>query len=929
MNGVDENAIDEATRKQFERARKNGDRASLESFLSDTSQLQYLATLEELVHIELEYEWKSSESGDESGKRMGPLVEDYVARFPQLADANILQRLLRQEYSVRTKFGDGPTPESYVHRFPAVQNRIVLETELDDAWKRRRFAPGRLVGRYQLTEPYATGGFGVVWRAKDKVLGRQVAFKHLRDNLITDADLKNRFIREAKVTAQLEHPGIVPIYDLGGLEQKAPYYTMKLVRGRPLQESIQDLHQDTRRAGDLGRLRLLNALVSVARTIGYAHARGIVHRDLKPQNILLGDFGETVILDWGLARGLRDEQDSDAASRSGSPPTRTVDGQIQGTPAYMSPEQASGQRNIDERCDIFSMGVVLYQILTGELPFVGTNSDEVLAQVRIGSLKRPREVDPTIEPPLEAICLKSLQPAAEDRYQSAGELVQDIECYLADRPVNAWTEPVSVRLARWLRRHRTLSISTAAVALVSLIGLAIFSGVLGQKNSDLRTANISLDTRNEELRASIEREQDAMVRVKRNADDAREQAELALGTLNAVIFDLQEMLRDLPVPNERRQQLLKTSLERLSAVSTDFVSPGKARRHQLHNLIELAHVALEVGPVDDQTDAESVILNGDAIRRSAAASAESLFQKALYVAEDLQNREPDDHGTMMNLAYILEHLAMLNHALGREAKVDVTSNRAINVRESLLKANPGSREAQRGLVTSLTLYAKVFQDRDEHSSALRHLRRALKIANDLAGSGEAQARFELTLVQQQMGLSLLQVDQFDEASQQFVAAIEIATELHKDNADTELVSEDDLMMLRDLLAQARAGHLAFGDWDKLVAQPIESQPPLLEQRALRAANDGRVEAAIRAADHLVSLKVVSANQLYNAACVYGLCLRQDNEGNRADQVRKKAIASLARALAAGFDDRKLLESDPDLDTLRSLPEFKELLKAGD
>ncbi len=337
-----------------------------------------------------------------------------------------------------------------------------------------------------MLRPYARGGLGEVFVAYDEELRREVALKQIQERFADDAPARARFLLEAEVTGGLEHPGIVPVYGLASYPDGRPFYAMRLIRGDTLQEAIGRFHSGTPAGGPTPGLRpLLRRFVDVCNAVAYAHSRGILHRDLKPSNIVLGPFGETLVVDWGLAKALgRPAGEAGSAERplnpavpGGSTPTQM--GSAIGTPAFMSPEQADGR--LDEMgpaSDVYSLGATLYCLLTGQAPFPGRDVLAILQRVRRGEFPPPRQVRRTVPPALEAVCLKAMALRPVDRYGSARALADDVERWLADEPPAAYAEPWLSRAGRWARRHKPLTAALVAAVLVAgvLGGLLVWRG---------------------------------------------------------------------------------------------------------------------------------------------------------------------------------------------------------------------------------------------------------------------------------------------------------------------------------------------------------------------------------------------------------------------------------------------------------------------
>jgi WD40 repeat protein len=317
----------------------------------------------------------------------------------------------------------------------------------------------RQLGDYDLLEEIARGGMGIVFRARQRSLGRIVAVKILLGGHFADATARARFQEEAAAAAALQHPNIVAIHEIGDHEG-LPYFSMDYIEGQTLAQLVRD--------GPLAPQRAAGYVALIAGAIEYGHRQGVLHRDLKPSNVLIDAFDQPRVTDFGLAKRT-----------SGSTPDLTLTGQMLGTPAYAAPEQACRTGVVGPRSDVYSLGALLYHLITGRSPFQGDTIDAILRQVAAEEPVAPRRLNPSISRDLETLCLKCLEKESTRRYASAGDLARDLERFLAGEPVVARPVGPLFRLWRWSQRHRSTAalVGTLLVVLASIaIGSTLVAG---------------------------------------------------------------------------------------------------------------------------------------------------------------------------------------------------------------------------------------------------------------------------------------------------------------------------------------------------------------------------------------------------------------------------------------------------------------------
>ncbi|MCO5166464.1 MAG: protein kinase [Planctomycetes bacterium] len=725
------------------------------------------------------------------------------------------------------------------------------------------------------------GGMGVVHLVLDPRLGRRAALKLLRTP-VTPSRVR-RFRRETVVTARLDHPCIPPVYEAGATPSGTHYLLMRFVEGESLAEILTRRQAEAlgeRERAALAR-ELLHALVKVGEAVAYAHDKGIVHRDLKPANIMIGAFGEVLVMDWGLARDLHESSDEDAWIRTElgvAPPAEpappaagiTQDGAILGTPGYLAPEQARGE-DVDARADVFSLGAVLCEILTGRPPVIGPTTLAILGLTRGGEVEFPRQRFVDVDPELDAIARKALAPDAEARYPTADAFATDLRNYLEGRNVSAYRYRPTERLARALRRHPAI-VALAAAALV----------LWGLTHGLLERARVEQDKLRAEQREEVRRRvTDLLVEAELSLDDKR--------YAHAQTVFLQALTLDDGSERARQGQALA---ERLEAAERRRAAEEAARRQeversrheaqQVSDLLARGAALLAAGDLAGARRAHEQALGFDDQALAAARDALALLGERLERAEedarDAAQRARDAEQAARFLEAGGAHLAAGRF---REAQASLFKALAFGSPD----AQPLLLRVEEGLVAERTREVQAELERREAEQAARLVERA---AEALARGRLEEAR---TAFIQALGF-----DGKSEAARKGLLEADRALHARAEAARAEEARRERVRRVRRSQEQARAALARARELDRAGASEREVREQYL------AALDAHNEALFLLPDDPGARqeKVAVARELAQR-------LFEDGHQELAQFVLRLAGAE-AEAAGAGLDPLR----DPDL-----------------
>ena len=599
--------------------------------------------------------------------------------------------------------------------------------------------------RYAVGQEIARGGIGRILVARDRRLGRQVAIKEL---LTASEELTARFEREARITARLQHPAIIGLLDAGTWPGGAPGYVMKHVAGASLDKVIAE--RPTLEA----RLGLLPNVIAAVDALAYAHREKVIHRDLKPSNVMVGEFGETVVIDWGLAKALDESRDApDVAVGPYRPSSATIPhtpdgtelGTIMGTPAYMPIEQARGEA-VDERSDVYALGAMLYHVLSGAPPYVGKTNEQILADVITGPPPPLDARTPGVPAELVTIVTKAMARDPADRYRTARQLADDLKKFQTGQLVGAHPYSTGQLVRRWLRRRR----APVAVAAAAIVVLGVF-GVFGLQ----RIAH--------EQARSEQRRRDAETLIGFMLGNLREKLEPLgktplLGDVAAKAVDYFDHEPD--DLNDADRAARATAQKTLADV---LLAEGKTdqalQQYRAALAINDALVIADPTSVDRQHDLSAIHqrIGNVLFAQGDTARALAEYQAALAIADALASADPTNADRRSDLAMCYQRIGLVLFNQGDAARALAQYRAALAIDEALVAADPTNATRRRDLAISHETVGNVELAQGDAASALAQQRAAMTIREALVAADPADVvrRRELSVSHNKVGNVLL------------------------------------------------------------------------------------------------------------------------------------------------------------------------------
>ncbi|RMG35909.1 MAG: hypothetical protein D6725_11515, partial [Planctomycetota bacterium] len=860
------------------------------------------------------------------------------------------------------------------------------------------------VGWYRIDEAIGRGGMGCVFRARDETLNREVAIKVVERARGPETPEARRFLNEALITAQLEHPGIPAVHGLGIDSQGRPFLAMKLVAGRTLAELL-------RERTDVGaqRGRFVAIFEQICHAVGYAHDHGVIHRDLKPSNVMVGAHGEVQVMDWGLAKVVgtvgqlsSEEGESGSSSDVELETAETVDlrsrvvsdtpaavdsatrtGVVLGTPRYMSPEQAAGEvRTLDPRCDVFGLGAILCEILTGKPPYTGGDPRSVLLKAVRGDLQDAlaRLEKCGAEPEWVALCRRCLAFRREDRPENGRAVAEEaarIRQQAEDRARAAEMERLrlTVRQAEQRKRRKLLTAATVVVLLV------LTAGVVGTSLGLIRAEQAARKALAAQQRAEAER--DAKARALQAEQEARAQEQAARERAQAALRLMTDQLVENVLATRSRltpahKRFLRVVLRQYETFADAVADAVEGRVLHAQGLRRVAMLRRRLG---DLEEAEAACRKAVQILRELVSErprdgdlrkelstglvelarilkeqermseAEPLAREALEIARRVFDEAPDRVELKRWLASQWMGLAELMLHDRRFAEADECLRAAAALYREVLVVEPDDRSAKHMLGECYRAIGGALAEQDKFQEALEPLQQAIAIHGPLAQRfpADVDVWVDLGSTYHSLGIVYRHLGRLDDSAATLEKALEIRRrlarenpglpELHNHLGDTLASLGFTKLRLRDFVAAA--AYLEEAANRQQIALRMRPRSPEYREARRTAlvvltyayANQLQRERALQTAETIAALNFDPPMDLFRAGRTLARCMRLvDARADLNDEQRRRhldffaehALRFLQQAVAEGFNDGKLLDSRSYFELLRQRPEFQQL-----